>query len=200
SKLGHNKLVQKWNKVVAKIKPYNQLGGPPTTYEDFFPFFEKEILPAVKSFSEKIKTDDPTFNKLMKLAVQADTEYGALHFLFMPRTKHPTKEQLIPYYDELLKENRTFTDADILKLGNGYRWMSVYGKFYNSEAFGVGSPGDGFFGYLKTKLKHVGQPELKEVFIRKNLKAINKTPSWFAYKKFMKSRYKYMTSSKSESF
>src|SRR5699024_9206811 len=125
--------------------------NPFITYEDFFPFFTDEALPKRDAYLAKLNTKDRQFNKLMRLAVQADMEYHALYFLYTPRTKHPEKSDYMAFYSDIVTDNK-FTDADILELGNGYRWMSFYGQYIglNRE-----DRPEGTVNYIKAKLSAI---------------------------------------------
>ncbi|HYC28313.1 MAG TPA: DUF4369 domain-containing protein, partial [Chitinophagaceae bacterium] len=98
-----------------------------STYTTYFPKLETFVkqLPAFKS---KVKTKNAQFNRLMNLAIDTDIEYAAMHFLLVPNTIHPKKEQYPAYYRQIIQPNK-FTCADLLQLGEGIEAMTTYATF-----------------------------------------------------------------------
>lgn len=95
-----------------------------STYEDFFPDFEK-LLAEAKDFKAGIKTQNPKFNALMKRSVDFELDLYALNFLYTPRSKHPSKEQRIAYYNTLIRPDK-FTDTVILEMPYGMGLLNKY--------------------------------------------------------------------------
>ena len=116
------KLVE-WNKIISKLKDANMLQGN-ITYKDIFP-----ILPEIESnkdaFVAKVKTGNNKFDQLVKGLANAEFEYELYHFLFMPRSAHPTFEQQPPVYKKVSAGSH-FATTDVLNYDFGQNAISSY--------------------------------------------------------------------------
>ena len=120
-----NKVLYEWvnlSKDVCEKAMYFQRRR--STFEDFFPDFEK-LLAQTEAFKAGIKTKNPKFNALMKRSVDFELDLYALNFLYTPRSKHPSKEQRIAYYNILIRPNK-FTDTVILEMPYGMGLLNKY--------------------------------------------------------------------------
>lgn len=192
-KTGHNKLVQKANKVYDAFARFNTLGGM-MTYEQFYPFLEKEGVKMVQDLKNSIRTGDEKFDALMKLAVQCDYENEMYGFFRLPRIKHPEKGNRPEVYNELHVDGVKFSDENILRLGNGYNWMESY--FFNEQMQNGFRSGPS--GGISNSVSHIGNDRLIEVYIMNQLSRIKLQPD--EYKTLMAPLYKYFTSEKSKEF
>ncbi|HIX02628.1 MAG TPA: redoxin domain-containing protein [Candidatus Odoribacter faecigallinarum] len=120
-----NKVLYEWvnlSKDVCEKAMYFQRRR--STFEDFFPDFEK-LLAQTEAFKAGIKTQNPKFNALMKRSVDFELDLYALNFLYTPRSKHPSKEQRIAYYNTLIRPDK-FTDTVILEMPYGMGLLNKY--------------------------------------------------------------------------
>lgn len=120
-----NKVLYEWvnlSKDVCEKAMYFQRRR--STFEDFFPDFEK-LLAQTEAFKAGIKTKNPKFNALMKRSVDFELDLYALNFLYTPRSKHPSKEQRIAYYNTLIRPDK-FTDTVILEMPYGMGLLNKY--------------------------------------------------------------------------
>lgn len=98
------------------------------TFEDFFPVFES-FLPKWETFRRNMKSSgNEKFDELMRFVMVNDVDAAAINFLFMPRTKHPKKDQYPAYYRRIVEEGK-YTDTRILALGDGIRRMKGYAMY-----------------------------------------------------------------------
>jgi beta-glucosidase/6-phospho-beta-glucosidase/beta-galactosidase len=103
-------------------------GKDTSTYVTFFPKFSA-FIPQVQAFKATIKTSNSRFNSLMKMAVDADVENAAMHFILTPRRIHPTKEQYPAYYHKFA-EPAKYKSTRLLELGEGVEILNMYTTFY----------------------------------------------------------------------
>lgn len=101
------------------------------TYEEFFPKFEALQKEAV-AFKQQVKTKNSAFNELMKRMVDYDMDHYALCFLYTPRSKHPSQEQRIAYYQTIINPDK-FKDEMVLQLPDGMNFMQKYMMYYCLE-------------------------------------------------------------------
>lgn len=82
-----------------------------STYVDFFPAFENTLTKAKTWLAAQKGTGNKTFdNKLSKITA-FDLAFIATNFLSTPRSAHPDKEELIPYY-ATLSIDKMFTQTE----------------------------------------------------------------------------------------
>lgn len=101
-----------------------------STYEDFFPAFEK-LLTKAEEFKANIQTKNEIFNDFMKRMIEYDKDHMALGLLYTPRNKHAQREERPAYYTTLLNKEK-LKDTEILKLPYGLQLMEQYTMFYFS--------------------------------------------------------------------
>ncbi len=123
-----NKILAQWlvmSEVVRNKSHYWMWSR--SIYKDFFP--ELEALAAkVPAFVAGINTKNARFNELMKDYVKFSTEYYAVNYLMVPRSAHPTKEELTNYYKTLVTPNH-FVNDNVLQIPMSKRYMSMYVNF-----------------------------------------------------------------------
>ncbi|MBD0834518.1 TlpA family protein disulfide reductase [Aestuariibaculum suncheonense] len=192
---GHNQLVQDANNIVNRFREFNRLGAR-VTYEDFYPFLENEGIKMVQDFKSRIKTKDKDFDALLSLAVQADFESECFFFFRLPRTAHPDKENRPQIYADLKVDGIKFSDENILKLDNGFKWMSGYFDYYryNTKRDSKVEKID----IINNDLKQISGNTLKEVYVLGMLKYLRLKPE--EYKEIITPLYQYLTSEKSKNY
>lgn len=137
-------------------------------YTDFFPLLEKLDV-KTKAFASTIKTGNEFFDKLMKLTVNWDLEYYALKFLYTPRVKHPTTDDLIAYYKNITKVEKF--DNELL-LWNPYA-MSLIGSYNMHESFNIKKekPQRGIAG-IKSVLDKIDNAIIKGEYVLESCKRL----------------------------
>ena len=127
-----NQALYNWDIQSRTFKTKGTMLGGMSTYVDFFPEVEafKENL---SSIGQSVKTGNTKFDKLFPLLVDYDFAYYALSFLNMPRTAHPSKEEMSEYYTTF--DSDKYLTAQLLDLPYGDRFMSnlVFRKFEVSK-------------------------------------------------------------------
>lgn len=167
-----NKTLGEWCKIseVAKQKSvYFMVKN--STYKDFFPVLEK-LIPEAKKFAATIQTKNKKFNEIMKDVVKFDTDFYAINFIKTPRSAHPTKEELLPYYGTIVAENY-FKNDSILTTLYGSRFLGMYGE-YAAQSFDSDSV-----------IEHFSTDVQKGVYL------VGKTYSIKTYEKFTEFKNKY---------
>lgn len=123
-----NKLLNDWQQVYSEIYyPAYEFWNDRTGYVTYFPLFES-FLPKVKVFKEKIKSKDKAFVDFYSFLIDNDVEAAALRFLLTPRVAQPSKEEYIPYYNNIVKKDKYCTTT-IMKLGDGLNRLYTYASF-----------------------------------------------------------------------
>ncbi|MEL4308617.1 TlpA family protein disulfide reductase [Joostella sp. CR20] len=148
----------------------------------------------ITKFSNSINTKDEEFNKLLKLAVQADVENTLFLFNRLPRTTHPDPSDVPSIYEELFTDGIKFSDPNILRLENGVSWMENYFFYYSFHGKYSRSNVQG----LKDYLSHISDDRVKEVLVRETVKRGKLKP--FEYDKIMEFSREYMVSETSKNF
>jgi len=97
------------------------------TYEEFFPFY-KEFMPVMQEQHNLVNSSNKRFNQLMHALIDVNIEYTALHFIFTPRMKHPTAEQMPQFYHDFMKGDN-IKNAIILDVPNGYKALRSHQQF-----------------------------------------------------------------------
>jgi hypothetical protein len=106
-----NTALATWAKTLWPLKKTNQLRGM-HTYKEVFPILpglEKSTKEAVSNLEGLALEFQALFSKL----VTAEFEYEVLHFLYMPRTTHPKKENRPEIYQRLAKAPRFQDDSTL---------------------------------------------------------------------------------------
>ena len=190
TKVGQNLIVHEANKIYDDFAKYTGLLSN-FTYEEFYPFLEKEGVARANNFIKSIHTKDANFNKLIALAVQTDMEYHTFTFFRMPKPKFPEKTNR-PAIVKQWTVDKKFTDPNLLKLGNAVDFMQNY-FFYQTIESGVGfNPS----APITEHLSHITDPNLKEIYIQNFLAARRFKPE--NYEKFIGDYYPYLKSQKSK--
>ncbi len=98
-----------------------------STYVTYFPTLNAFVkkLPGIRS---KLQTKNKSFNELLKLAIDVDVEYAAMHFLLVPNSEHPKKEQYPDFYKSIIKPGK-YPTAGLLRLGDGVALLRTYATF-----------------------------------------------------------------------
>jgi thiol-disulfide isomerase/thioredoxin len=120
-----NKILKEW---VDYSYPVTQMSVFPRkdtfTYASFFPILTS-FLPKAEAFKKKIVTPNASFNALFKKSIDAEIEHAALKFLYTPNSKHPGKDDFIPYYASVYQPNK-YSDGSILNYGFGADLVKLY--------------------------------------------------------------------------
>lgn len=190
TKVGQNLLVQEANNIYDSFAKYTVLGSI-LTYEDFFPFLEKEGLPKANNFIKSIHTKDASFNKMLALAVQTDVEFHSYMFFKMPKSKHSEVNNRPAIFTEWTVDKK-FTDSDLLKLGNGLDLMDSYFFYQKVQGAMSRTKLDGF----TESLTRITDPNLKETYIQDRL--VNGRFTAEEYEKIIGPLYPLLTSKKSK--
>ncbi len=118
-----NTQLANWAKILWELKKCNQLRGN-FTYKEIFP-----TLPVLEKskdeFLSGLKGGDSAFDHLFPKLVESEFEYELIHFLHMPRTIHPAKEDYPEIYTRITSAPR-FTDGTVLNFDFGMNFASVY--------------------------------------------------------------------------
>ena len=98
-----------------------------STYEDFFPEYEKfiEELPAFKS---GLKSGDKMFDTLLKEWIDYAADYYGIVFLYTPRSKHPKTSDYPASYNRIVNSDK-FADENVLAFPNGITMLPLYTIF-----------------------------------------------------------------------
>ncbi|MDP3436006.1 MAG: TlpA disulfide reductase family protein [Bacteroidales bacterium] len=123
-----NKILAQWVAMseVVRNKSHYWMGSM-SIYKDFFP--EIEALAAkVPAFVAGINTKNAKFNDLMKDYVKFSTEYYAINYLMVPRSSHPTKDDMTSYYKTIVTPNH-FVNDNVLQIPMSKRYLSMYVTF-----------------------------------------------------------------------
>lgn len=152
-----------------------------STYEDFFPEFEV-LLSKIKPFCKNIETKNSRFNELMKHFISYELDRFALNFIYTPRSKHPSKEQRIAYYNSIVDNNK-FQDEVILEMPDGIKLMKLYMMFYCLENKKNASD-------LQESLVVIPNRKLQGTLVVEQAKGFGR--SYFEYMEFMEKAKKYV--------
>lgn len=122
-----NEALFAWDKQSKDFKKKGTTPGGMSTYVDFFPEVEA-MKNNIAAIGKSAKTGNPTFDKFFPTIVATDFAYYTIAYLYMPRTAHPSKEELTDYYRAFNPD--LFLTDDLLKFPYGDRFMSnlVYQK------------------------------------------------------------------------
>ncbi|OQP49954.1 TlpA family protein disulfide reductase [Niastella populi] len=123
-----NRILKEW---VDLSYPVTQMSVFPrkdtATYTSFFPTLTA-FLPKAEAFKKKIITSNASFNALMKKSIDAEIEHAALKFLYTPNSKHPAKEDFVPYYAGVYQPHK-YADGAILNFAFGTDLVRLYTNY-----------------------------------------------------------------------
>jgi len=131
-----NEILHKWIQKMDTLKVFDFRKGSGKTYKDFFPFYEKYI-PELKKEHDNVNSSNEHFNKLMHAYIDLKIEKEALSFLFTPRSEHPKKNQMAPFYTEFMKGENFYTDI-ALNLPDGINTLRLHEMYNTSYVAKVG--------------------------------------------------------------
>jgi thiol-disulfide isomerase/thioredoxin len=120
-----NKLLKEWTDFsypVTRMSVFPR--NDTTTYASFFPALNA-FLPKAQAFKKKISTPNAAFNELLKQSIDLEIEHAALKFLYTPNSKHPAKEEIIPYYAAIYQPNK-YAHTAVLNSGDGIDLIRLY--------------------------------------------------------------------------
>src|SRR5688572_23073593 len=120
-----NKVLKEWVDYSYSVTRMSVFPRKDTaTYASFFPALT-DFLPKAEVFKKKLVTPNAAFNVLMKKSIDAEIEYAALKFLYTPNSKHPAKEDYVPYYATIYQQNK-YADGSILHYDFGVDLVKFY--------------------------------------------------------------------------
>lgn len=122
-----NEVLYHWVKSNDTLKAFDFQKGAGKTYKEFFPFYEK-FIPEMKKQHELVNTSNPYFNKLMHAFIDLNIENVGLNFLYTPRSVHPKREDLAPFYADFMK-GENFKSGISLDLPNGMNTLRMHQMF-----------------------------------------------------------------------
>lgn len=122
-----NETLYAWDKQSKTFKDKGTSPGGMSTYVDFFPEVEA-MKGKLEGIKKTVKTPNAKFNKFFGDIVEYDFAYYAISYLYMPRTAHPSKEEMSEYYTTF-KADRYLTPM-LLQFPYGDRFLGnlVYRK------------------------------------------------------------------------
>ena len=158
-----NTLLANWAKTLWDLKKCNQLRGT-YTYKEIFP-----TLPALEKAKDETlataKSGNAEFDQLFAKLVPAEFEYELYHFLYMPRTAHPTREDYPAIYQQISTAPR-LTDDTVLKFDFGLAYVGFYLMFQYPAHKDEYPKGADTMAELCVKL--IPDPTVKGWFLAKN--------------------------------
>lgn len=123
-----NKILKEWTELSYPVTQMSVFPRKDTaTYATFFPTLTA-FLPKAEAFKKKIATPNAAFNALMKKSIDAEIEHAALKFLYTPNTKHPGKDDFVPYYTSVYQPNK-YADGAILNFAFGTDLVKMYTNY-----------------------------------------------------------------------
>ncbi|MBB1646104.1 thioredoxin [Sphingobacterium sp. UME9] len=122
-----NEALYAWDKQSKTLHDKGTTPGGMSTYVDFFPEVE-EFKGKLDAIKKNVKTKNANFNKFFTELVDYDFAYYAISYLYMPRTAHPSKEEMSDFYSEFNADK--YLTTELLKFPYGDRFMAnlVYRK------------------------------------------------------------------------
>ena len=118
----------------------------------------------------------------MKRFVGYELDRFALNFIYTPRSKHPSKEQRLAYYNSIVDKNK-FNDEVVLEMPDGMKLLKLYIMFYCLE--NRVNAGD-----LRETLAVVPNKKLQGVLVVDQAKGYGR--SYFEYMEFMEKAKDYV--------
>jgi len=115
-----NEALYAWDKQSKTFRDKGLTPGGMSTYVDFFPEVEafKVKLDGIK---KGVKTGNAKFDQFFPELVDYDFAYYATSFLQMPRSAHPSKEEMSDYYTEFKSDK--YLTLELLKFPYGDRFL-----------------------------------------------------------------------------
>ncbi|PCI34722.1 MAG: hypothetical protein COB60_05895 [Flavobacteriaceae bacterium] len=141
-----NDILYNWEKSIDTLKVFSHTKQPSKTYVEFFPFYEK-FIPEMKKQHANVNSKNERFNELMHAYIDLKIEDVALNFIFTPRAKHPSREDLPSFYTDIINENTLKSDVildvprgiEVLRIHQMYKAIYTGGdiktKDYSTEMF-----------------------------------------------------------------
>lgn len=122
-----NEALYNWDKQAQSFKEKGTSPGGMSTYVDFFPEVEA-FKGKVAIIGKSVKTGNAKFDALYPSLLDYDFAYYATSYLNMPRTAHPSKEEMSDYYTSFDADR--YLTKQLLDLPYGDRFLSglVYRK------------------------------------------------------------------------
>jgi thiol-disulfide isomerase/thioredoxin len=159
-----NTLLANWAKTLWELKKCNQLRGN-HTYKEVFP-----TLPALEKAKDQtlaaVKGGEGEFDRLFPKLVEAEFEYELYHFLCMPRTVHPTRDDYPEIYGRISSAPR-FIDDTVLSFDFGMAFASVY-CMYQQTAHQADFAGKGEAA-AEVAIKYLPNDILKGRYLARNV-------------------------------
>ncbi|UMB52504.1 TlpA family protein disulfide reductase [Lutibacter sp. A64] len=121
-----NEILYNWIKSNDTLEVFDFRKGA-KTYKDFFPFYT-DFIPEMKKQHENVNSKNNRFNELMHAYIDLNIEYQALNFLFTPRSAHPKRKDLAPFYTDFAKGD-TFKSDIILDVPNGLNTLRLHQQY-----------------------------------------------------------------------
>lgn len=121
-----NEVLFNWVKSIDTLETFN-FKKKHTTYNDFFPFYEK-FIPEMKKYHELVNTENENFNKLMHAYIDFKIEDVALNFIFTPRSVHPEEKDMPSFYQDFMK-GENFKSDIILNIPNGIATLRTHQQY-----------------------------------------------------------------------
>lgn len=116
-----NEALYHWDKLSKSFHDKGTTPGGMSTYVDFFPEVE-QFKGKLDGIKKAVKTGNTNFDKFFPEIVDYDFAYYAISYLYMPRTAHPSKEEMSDYYTQFNADR--FLTTELLKFPYGDRFMS----------------------------------------------------------------------------
>ena len=122
-----NEALYSWDKQARTFKEKGTTPGGMSTYVDFFPEVET-FKGKVATIGKSVKTGNPKFDALFPTLVDYDFAYYAISYLNMPRSAHPSKEEMSEYYTTFDADH--YLTKQLLDMPYGDRFLTglVYRK------------------------------------------------------------------------
>jgi hypothetical protein len=156
-----NKILKEWT---ALSYPVTRMSVFPrsdsATYASFFPTLTN-FLPTAEAFKKKINTPNAAFNTLLKKSIDIEIEHAALKFLYTPNSKHPGKEDIIPYYAYIYQPNK-YADGAILNFAFGVDLVRLYITYVFTQ---VKAPDTAIKVVIQDVLSYLGNDTIKGIYV-----------------------------------
>lgn len=122
-----NETLYAWDKQAKTFHDKGTTPGGMSTYVDFFPEVE-QFKGKLDGIKKSVKTGNPNFDKFFPELVDYDFAYYAISYLYMPRSAHPSKEEMSDFYTQFNADR--YLTTELLKFPYGDRFMSnmIYRK------------------------------------------------------------------------
>ncbi|GAP71601.1 thiol:disulfide interchange protein [Candidatus Symbiothrix dinenymphae] len=187
-----NKALYKWwdaSEAVRNNSIYFMAFRDLPTFTEFFPVLQK-IADEVPAIKRSIKTGNAEFDNLLRTMIEYDLDHYFLSFLYLPRAKQPTEADRIPYYDEVLSDDK-FSSDDVLKFPRGQNMLKTYLMYNRMENK---KPVDNSTKSLGYDLDKIPNPTLKVEYL---LSALQRLQTEGEYEKMI-DEYGYLLTTKEQ--